>query len=123
MNSTKCFTSCATFDFFYVTKKKGICRKPHSDVTHHIKRPLLFFIACMVLWFAALVWLNTSSYQDANYYSSGIVLEGGGPGSAYPPDWDSTAAPLSAAQMDSVLEVAGIPDSMRARVLRRLRPK
>ncbi len=53
---------------------------------HHIKRPLLFFIACMVLWFAALVWLNTSSYKDANYYSSGIAVEGGGPGSAYPPD-------------------------------------
>ncbi len=33
------------------------------------------------------------------------------------------AAPLSAAQMDSVLEVSGIPDSMRARVLRRLRSK
>ncbi len=70
----------------------------------------------MVLWFAALVWLNTSSYKDANYYSSGIVLEGGGPGSAYPPDWDSSTVPLSAAQMHSVLEVVGI-DSMRARPL------
>ncbi len=71
----------------------------------HIKRPLLFFIACMAL--CALVWLNTSSYKDANYYSSGIVLEGGGPGNAYPPDWDSSTEPLSAAQMDSVLEVVG----------------
>ena len=33
------------------------------------------------------------------------------------------AEPLSAAQMDSVLEECGIPDFMRARVLRRLRPK
>ncbi len=29
------------------------------------------------------------------------------PGSAYPPDWDSSTEPLSAAQMDSVLEVVG----------------
>jgi len=33
------------------------------------------------------------------------------------------AEPLSAAQMDSVLEVVDMPDSMRARVLRRLRRK
>ena len=81
----------------------------------HIQRPLLLFIAGMVLWFAALVWLNPSSDKDVNYYSSGIVLEGGGPGSAYPPDWDSSTVPLSAAQMDTVLEVSGVPDSMRAR--------
>ena len=47
----------------------------------------------------------------------------GGPGSAYPPGWDSSTVPLSAAQMDSVLKVVSIPDSMRARVLRRLRRK
>ncbi len=87
----------------------------------HIKRPLLFFIACMVLWFAALVWLNISSPDTV--VSSDIAVEGGGPGSAYPPDWNSSTEPLSAAQVDSVLEVVGIPDSMRARVLRLLRPK
>ena len=46
--------------------------------------------------------------------SSGIAIEGDGPGSAYLPDWDSRREPLSAAQMDSNLEVVGIPDSMRA---------
>ena len=71
----------------------------------------------------ALIWLNTSSYQDMNSFSSGSTVEGGGLGSAYPPDWDSSTEPLSAAQMDSVLEVVGIPDSMRARVLRHLSPK
>ncbi len=70
-----------------------------------------------------LVWLNTFRRAETNSFSSDIAGEGGGPGSAYPPDWDSRAEPLSAAQMDSVLEVSGIPDSMRARVLRRLRPK
>ena len=69
----------------------------------------------MVVW--VLIWLNTSSYQET-YYISSDIIEGGGPGSAYPPDWDSTTVPLSVAQMDSVLEVV-IPDSMRARVLRR----
>ena len=86
----------------------------------HIKRPQLFFIACMAL--CVLIWLNTSS-QETNFFSSDIAVEGGGPGSAYPPDWDSSTSPLSAAQMDSVLEVSSIPDSMRARVLRRLRSK
>ena len=70
----------------------------------------------------ALIWLNTSS-QETNFISSDATVEGGGPGSAYPPDWYSRREPLSAAQMDSVLEVSGIPDSVRARVLRRLRPK
>ena len=74
----------------------------------------------MALW--ALILLNTSS-QKTNFISSDIAIEGGGPGSVYPPDWDSTSEPLSAAQMDSVLEVVGISDSVRARVLRRLRPK
>ncbi len=74
----------------------------------------------MALW--ALILLNTSS-PETNFFSSDSAGEGGGPGSAYPPDWDSRAEPLSAAQMDSVLEVSGIPDSMRARVLRRLRPQ
>ena len=60
----------------------------------------------MVVWFTTLILLNTSS-PATNYYSSGILLEGGGPGSAYPPDWDSSRAPLSAVQIDSVLEVAG----------------
>ncbi len=60
----------------------------------------------MVLWFAALVWLNTSRRAETNSFSSDIAVEGGGPGSAYPPDWDSRREPLSAAQMDSVLEVA-----------------
>ena len=88
--------------------------------SNHIKRPLLLFIACMAL--CALLWLNTSS-QDTNFFLSDSAVEGGGPGSAYPPDWDSSTVPLSAAQMDSVLEVVGIPDSVRARVLRRLRRK
>ena len=68
---------------------------------NHIKRPLLFFIGCMVLWFAVLIWLNTSRLET-NSFSSDIAVEGGGPGSAYPPDWDSSTAPLSAAQMDSL---------------------
>jgi len=52
---------------------------------NHIKRPLLFFIGCMVLWFAVLIWLNTSRLET-NSFSSDIAVEGGGPGSAYPPD-------------------------------------
>ena len=76
-------------------------------------------IACMAL--CALLWLNTSR-RETNFFSSDSLVEGGGPGSAYPPDWDSSTEPLSAAQMDSVLAV-DIPDSMRACVLRRLRPQ
>ena len=70
-----------------------------------IKRPLLFVVAGMALW--ALIWLNTSRRAETNSFSSDTTVEGGGPGSAYPPDWDSHAEPLSAAQMGSVLEVVG----------------
>ena len=72
----------------------------------HIKRPLLVFVAGMALW--ALIWLNTSRCAEMNSFSSDSAGEGGGPGSAYPPDWDSSSVPLSATQMDSVLEVVGM---------------
>ncbi len=44
----------------------------------------------------------------AKRWLTDITVEGGGPGSAYPPDWDSSTVPLSAAQVDSVLEVVGM---------------
>ncbi len=49
--------------------------------------------------------MNAILAEAENEIQSDATVEGGGPGSAYPPDWDSSTEPLSAAQMDSVLEV------------------
>ena len=48
---------------------------------------------------------------------SGGPPAGGGPGSDYPPDWDSTRAPLTPEQLDSLFRALGEPDSLRERMV------
>ncbi len=82
-------------------------------------------LVCLLLVGASLLVLgrcagDTTPGQSVFYGGnggSGSPPSGGGPGSDYPPDWDSTRAPLTPAQLDSLFRALGAPDSLRERMV------
>ncbi len=82
-------------------------------------------LVCLLLVGVSLLVLDRcagdTTHGQTTYLSngggSGSPPEGGGPGSDYPPDWDSTRAPLTPEQLDSLFRALGEPDSLRERMV------
>ena len=93
------------------------------------KSRLQIALVCVLLAGAGLLAVDRCAGEappgQATYLGngggSGGGTGGGGGGSDYPPGWDSTAAPLSAQEMDSVLRLVGVPDDVRRRVVEGLK--
>ena len=91
------------------------------------KSRLQIALVCLLLAGAGLLAVDRcageASVGQATYLGnggSGQPPPGGG-GSGYPPGWDSTRAPLSAQEMDSLLRRSSLPDSVRRRVVEGLK--
>ena len=93
------------------------------------KSRLQIALVCLLLTGAGLLAVDRcageASLGQATYLGngggSGSSPGGGGGGSDYPPGWDSTRAPLSAQEMDSLLRRSSLPDSVRRRVVEGLK--
>ncbi len=90
------------------------------------KSRLQIALVCLLLAGAGLLAVDrcageASSGKTEFHGNGGSGNPPSGGGSDYPPGWDSTAVPLSAQEMDSVLRLVGVPDSVRRRVVEGLK--